>query len=363
MIAIKSIKHIAFLFKNKAVQTRLNKNDFILIAVLIALIASSFYAENLYSALSNYAFIIPIILSFLYLSMMCLTMLDKMPAGEYKLFKYLKFTEIDFLLLSYLKTIITNISMSIVIANFLIYWRINFGLCFLLTFILGNIVVFYLYKLIITKSEKNNGVAVGRKGFTISNCFIKNKYTAFFCETFFGYKKGRYEYVDMVIIFISIIAVMVIGVYYQLAFIITIYLLTFFSALLSIDVYMVHFKNRALYVILGISKSEIYKMSLAVVTSLSVFFNLICLILYFALVGFEITYVLICVICLLYFIPIQYALIKTANKKLSVNSSAMSAFLTDIMASFVPLFNLIYAGFILVTNRSKKIERVKNAGN
>lgn len=363
MIAIKSIKHIAFLFKNKAVQTRLNKNDFILIAVLIALVASSFYAENLYSALMGYEFIIPIILVFLYIFMMCLTMLDKMPAGEYRLFKYLKFTEIDFLILSYLKTIIANISISVVIANFLIYWRINFWACFLIAFIFGDIAVFYLYKLIITKSEKNNGAAVGRKGFTFSNHFIKNKYTAFFYETFFGYKKGRYEYMDMMTIFVSIIAVMTIGVYFKLAFIITAYLLTLFSALLSIDVYMVHFKNRALYVILGISKSEIYKMSLAVVISLSVFFNLICMILYFALVGFEVTYVLICAACLLYFIPIQYALIKTANKKLSVNNSATSAFLTDIMASFLPVLNLIYAGFILAANRSKRAERLKNAGN
>lgn len=363
MIAIKSLKHIVFLYKNKAMQSRFTKNDLLLIIILILLIVVSFYSSNLYTAFSDYTFLIPIIMAFLYISMMCLTIFEKMPESEYRLFKYLKFTEIDFWVLAYLKTFVTNISMSIVVSNFLIHWRIHFLLSFLLVFIFGNIFTFYLYKLIVSKTVKNNSTVGHIKKSAISNYFFKNKYIAFFYETFFGYTKGKYEYIDMLIIVILILLSLSLGVSYKIPFIISAYVITFFASLLSIDVYMVHFKNRVLSIILGIKKTEIYKMSLATVITLSAFFNLICTILYCVFIIPDITYILISIISIIYFTPIQYALIKIADKKLNTHISVMSAFLTDIMISFLPIINLIYAGAVLAIKRNKEVKELKYADN
>lgn len=358
VIAIKCLKHIVFLCKNRTIQASFTKNDFILVIFFISLIVVSFYSSNLYTAFSDYSFLVPIILVFLYLSMMCLTIFEKMPESEYRLFKYLKFNEIDFLLLSSLKTLITNISMSIVIANFLNYWKIHFLLSFILVFVFGNIFTFYLYKLIISKSVKNNSKVKRSRKFSVSNLLFKNKYMTFFYETFFGYTKGKYEYIDMLIIAIFILFTLFLGICYKIPFLITVYLITLFASLLSIDVYMVHFKNRVLSIILGLKKTEIYKMSLATIITLTAFFNLICIILYCVFIVPNIIYLLLCIISLLYFIPIQYALIKVADKKLSAHMSVISAFLTDIMVSFLPVINLIYAGIILAVNRNRDVKEI-----
>lgn len=349
MIIIKCINHILFCVKNKTISSSLSVYDFIMTFILFVFMISSFFANNIYEALTEYSCYIIVCVILLYLISMLLSVFQKIPKDRYLLYKYLNFSNIDFIILIYCKTFITNIMMSVSVANFLVHWQINFWLSFAFTLIVGGILVFCVYMLMSENQKTSSRYANRRKCF-LSNLFFKNKYTAYFYKAFFGYPKGCYEYIDIFISLIFLMCAFYFGLKFNIYLPIIIYSLNLIASAAVIDVYSLEYKSKNLSLVLNIKNKQIFKMTLVSISVIAFMATILYLLIFSLIYGFCLIDVATTVAIFLYFIPIQYSLILTANKKLNANLSIMSAFIPDIFIALIPVINIIRSVYIIIKN-------------
>lgn len=353
MIIIKCINHILFCIKNKTFSSTFSPYDFVMLFLFLFFTALSFTAKNIYEMLPEYTCYILVCVILLYFVAMILSVFQKMPKERYYLYDYFDFSEIDFILLTYINTFIANITMSVSVANFLVYWHINFWLSFAITFVFGGLLVFYVYKLIITH-KKYNFRYTNSKKHLFSGVFFKNRYTAYFYKTFFGYPKGCYEYVDIFICFIFLMCTFYFGLKYCIYLPIAIYFLNLVVSATVIDVYSLEYKSKNLSLVLNIKNKQIFKMTLVAVSVIAFMATILYLLIFGILFGLCIIDVVTTVAVFLYFIPIQYSLILIANKKLLAKLSMMSAFIPDIFIALIPAINIIRSVYIIIKNTKEQ---------
>lgn len=357
VIKIKIFKHINFCLSHKIKGQKITIYDFFYIIIIFGLMVASFSMDSMLYSLKSYAVIVPLVCAVLYLLLMVTTMVNKTTAQEKQLLQYLKFTRVDVLLLTLIRTIWINIGLSVTISNVLKHWGANFYLSFLLVLLLGTTASYFIWDLITSnlsvKSKSNKKSKIG-------NILLTNRYTAYFYRIFFGYSKGSYEYIDIAVNFAIIILGIIFAVYVKMFFYIVQYLITAVLIAVAIDIYSIKFKSKQLDKITGVNNKLSKKYLIIIMTAISAFVNLLLNIVFACKYGLSVENIIFSIGVFIYFIPVYYGGFIIADKKLSRGANIATAFMPDVLLGVVPVVNIGISLFYIIKDKIKVTKNVWN---
>lgn len=355
VIKIKIFKHINFCLSHKIKGQKITIYDFFYIIIIFGLMVASFSMDSMLYSLKSYAVIVPLGCAVLYLLLMFTTMVNKTTAQEKQLLQYLKFTRVDILLLTLIRTIWINIGLSVTISNVLKHWGANFYLSFLLVLLLGTTASYFIWDLITSnlsvKSKSNKKSKIG-------NILLTNRYTAYVYRIFFGYSKGSYEYIDVAVNFAIIILGIIFAVYVKIFFYIVQYLITAVLIAVAIDIYSIKFKSKQLDKIIGVNNKLSKKYLIIIMTAISAFVNLLLNIVFACKYGLSVVNIIFSIGVFIYFIPVYYGGFIIADKKLSRGSNIATAFMPDVLLGLIPFVNIAVSLFYIIKDKIKVTKNV-----